>query len=473
MVQYDEENEEEERFSIKFMHRGKSVIADGISRRITPSDLLVVARTTLGIVVRNDDDTDDDGGVLLRLIYKGKTIARETGDNDDDDDDETTRPAFPPGTIPSKGGGGGRRIANVMVTGTSTTTSSIRELNSSRSDPLIRGFDDASSRNGVGSKSSSTSSSHYWGPSHSRQDDKYKFCRIRECTDASFGSRPGTSTPHAFEARRLLERLATDPGIVSILKSRELVVGTLGEMDPIDDRIMQKMQAEGGGCLLGYNTNRGLMIDVKLRTDDLSGFRPYRELASTLIHELSHNWVSEHDVLFWTNYGQMRVEYLWRHARLMRGGVFVGGKRTAALAGISDMILPRAADDGMNIAPSFRGGGGRSSNNNDMMGDDSRIMNGICQSVIEELTTEMAQHRIPAQLVAPAILTFGGDLMLETAKDDTDGFTGGHRLGTDSSSSSDPVDSIVGTSARERALAAAEKRAREAKDKSKDKSIDR
>ncbi len=34
--------------------------------------------------------------------------------------------------------------------------------------------------------------------------------------------------------------------------------GTLGEMDPIDDRIMQRMQLEGGKCLLGYKSNRGL-----------------------------------------------------------------------------------------------------------------------------------------------------------------------------------------------------------------------
>jgi hypothetical protein len=63
--------------------------------------------------------------------------------------------------------------------------------------------------------------------------------------------------------------------------------------------------------------------------------------------------------------------------------------------------------------------------------------------------------------------------MVETAKDDTDGFTGGHRLGTDLLSSPNPVDSIVGTSARERALTAAKKQAREAKGKSKDKSLNR
>ena len=64
------------------------------------------------------------------------------------------------------------------------------------------------------------------------------------------------TAPHASEARRLLERLKTNPGIVTILGSRELVVRTLGEVDPVDDRIMQMMQLEGGECLLGYITNR-------------------------------------------------------------------------------------------------------------------------------------------------------------------------------------------------------------------------
>jgi len=66
------------------------------------------------------------------------------------------------------------------------------------------------------------------------------------------------TAPHAFEARQLLEQLKTNPGIVAILRSRELIVGTLGEMDPVDDRIMQMMQLKGGECLLGYNTNHGL-----------------------------------------------------------------------------------------------------------------------------------------------------------------------------------------------------------------------
>ena len=90
----------------------------------------------------------------LPLIYKGRTIARES-DCDDDcgidceahDDERATPLALSAGmTLPSKDG-----IANVMVSGSVTTASGIRELNSSRSDPMMSGFDDEGSSSGNGS----------------------------------------------------------------------------------------------------------------------------------------------------------------------------------------------------------------------------------------------------------------------------------------------------------------------------------
>ncbi|KAL9187663.1 hypothetical protein ACHAXT_006041 [Thalassiosira profunda] len=411
-------------FTVKLSYKGKSASLDGISHQTTAAELLAEARRALAV----DDDT------ILRLLFKGKTVAQETVDGAPSED--ANEPAFPEGTkIPKSG-------AKVIVMGTAAT--GLEKLNSQRSDPLMRGFDDEKKKSAASSVLST-----YWGPKHGNQHKEYKFCRFQECTDASFGSRPGASTPHAFAARTLLKQLASDPGIVAILKSRELVVGTLGEMDPIDDRLMQKKQQEGA-CLLGYNTNHGMRIDIKLRTDDLSRFRPYNELASTLIHEVSHNWVGEHDVVFWTNYGQMRVEYLWTHALLMRGGVFVNGKRTAALAGVVDMILSPISG---NVAQSAT------------TPTETQLMEHICKSVIAELAKEMAQHRLPVQLVAPAVLTFSRELMAET-KDVVGLGAGGQRLGTHSSRPNDD-DVIAGATARERALAAAEKRARDANAKDK------
>lgn len=451
-------------FTIKFSHRGEVASVDNVDvRTISAKALLALARSSLDIITLAQHE-HDDRDVVLRLIYKGKTIAREGDVNTTDN-----RPAFSPDMTLSKD-----NLLKVIVM--SAPVSEIRELNSSRSDPLIRGFDDERQSN----KSKDTKSlSTYWGPLHTKQHTTYKFCRFQECTDASFGTRPGSSTPHAFEARRLLERLATDPGIVTILTSRELLVGTLGEMDPIDDRIAQQMEHEGGR-VLGYNTNYGMRVDIKLRTDDLSTFRPYKELASTLIHELSHNWVGDHTVLFWTNYGQMRVEYLWKHARLMRGGVFVSGKRTATLAEVTEMIQGVSSSSSTTSTAAGRISRGEVEGGNNNDSSKVRIMNHICRSVIEELVTEMSQHRLPVELIAPSIITFGEELMNETKDEDImKDMEGGHILGggdkiiiaaTTVVGDDQSESATVGTAAsvRERALAAAERRALEAKNKKKE-----
>ena len=409
-------------FSVTFSFKGKTASVTEISYETTKATLLSLARKHL--------DVSDD--IILKLLYKGKIIAQDTNS------DAADEPAFSQDVKISN------NTAKVIVMG--TAAKGIEVLNSQRSDPLLRGFDQVQQKKSPAS---------FWGV-HGQQHKEYKFCRLQECTDASFGTRPGASTPHAFEARRLLERLAGDPGIIAILTSRELVVGTLGEfstfgcniadqyvhrfdnlstiigeMDPIDDRLMQKKQQEGA-CLLGYNTNHGMRIDVKLRTDDLSSFRPYSELASTLIHELSHNWVGEHNILFWTNYANMRCEYLWKHALLMSGGDFVNGKRTAELAEVVHMIS------------------GSGKVNTTLVR--AHLMEHIYESVIQETAREMAQHYIPVQMIANSVLEFTKDLMKETRHVSSGG---GRKLGGSNDGNGTTL------SVKELALAAAERRARE------------
>lgn len=51
-------------------------------------------------------------------------------------------------------------------------------------------------------------------------------------------------------------------------------------------------------CLLGFNRNRGMEISLRLRTDDLAGFRKYNSIRQTLLHELTHMVHDEHDEHF-------------------------------------------------------------------------------------------------------------------------------------------------------------------------------
>ena len=334
-----------------------------------------------------------DARTTIKLLYKGKVLGQKS----------STDPVFP-ADVKSKS------VPKVVVMATSTEA--VTTLNAGRSDPLIRGFDDER-QPGAARVAAQTM---YWGPK-TAQHRHYKFVKLEACTWQSFGHRPNTNTPHAFEAIHILERLSTDPGVVAVMVERELVVNTLGEMDPLDDRLMQKKQ-QAGACLLGYNTNHGLRIDVKLRPDSLDGFLPYENIAATLIHELSHNWVGEHDALFWANYGQMRVEYLYRHATLAASGYIVDGRTTASLAGVSGLC---------------KGG-----------------LTGISNNVQKEVAKEMLQHGVPLEAVAPAIIKRCEELEVEGVAKDAEG----RKLGGGGNNGN----------ARELALAAAERRTKEKND---------
>lgn len=59
-------------------------------------------------------------------------------------------------------------------------------------------------------------------------------------------------------------------------------VGLLSELPP------QGKVGISPVCVLGLNVNRGQEIKLRLRTDDLRGFRKYDKIRETLIHELAH-----------------------------------------------------------------------------------------------------------------------------------------------------------------------------------------
>jgi len=363
-----------EPFQVQLLFKGRTV---SIEATLASRADELIASAVNALHVDADSST-------LKLLYKGKRL--EPG---------STTTVFT--TVPKK-------APKLMVL--ATNSDSVQELNSRRSDPTIRGFDQTTK------PSNQQHRNVHWGPD-TKQDKNYKFCRFQACDWQSFGHRPSDSTPHDFAARELLEQLATDPGVVAVLKERELVVGTLGEMDPIDDRLMRQKQTQGA-CLLGYNTNGGQRIDIKLRTDDLKGFRPYPDLVATLIHELSHNWVGEHNLLFWTNFGQMRAEYLVQHTLNNTTGFVVNGKTTAQLAGLPPL----------------------------------RTMNDIYEFVMNELARDMASHGLHPSMISAPIR----ERCLQLEEQQQEKKAGVTVSGGDADPSKTP---------REMALAAAERRAKD------------
>ncbi|KAJ3299456.1 hypothetical protein HK104_008812 [Borealophlyctis nickersoniae] len=110
----------------------------------------------------------------------------------------------------------------------------------------------------------------------SLEAESYTFQRIETL--------PGFSDTAA--ARKLLERLRDDIGIRTIMRKYKWMVGVLKELHPADRTI------------LGFNENKGQQIALRLRTNDLDGFRHFDTIRKVLLHELAHMVHSEHNADF-------------------------------------------------------------------------------------------------------------------------------------------------------------------------------
>ncbi|PRQ52634.1 putative WLM domain, PUB domain-containing protein [Rosa chinensis] len=108
--------------------------------------------------------------------------------------------------------------------------------------------------------------------------------------------------PPASEALKIMHMLAADPGIVAIMNKHCWHVGIMTEMAPVG------YVGISPKCLLGFNKNKGEEISLRLRTDDLKGFRKYASIKKTLLHELAHMIYSEHDATFYAFDKQLNQE---------------------------------------------------------------------------------------------------------------------------------------------------------------------
>ncbi|KAJ6800473.1 uncharacterized protein M6B38_200610 [Iris pallida] len=108
--------------------------------------------------------------------------------------------------------------------------------------------------------------------------------------------------PPPSEALRRMHMLACDPGIVAIMNKHRWRVGIMTEMAPVG------YVGISPKCILGFNKNKGEEISLRLRTDDLKGFRKYESIKKTLLHELAHMVYSEHDANFFALDSQLNQE---------------------------------------------------------------------------------------------------------------------------------------------------------------------
>lgn len=204
--------------------------------------------------------------------------------------------------------------AKVLLIGSTQTDVDI--VRSARADPLVKGFDALERDEKLRRKRTKRLQQSFWG---TKQHKEYKFCSIK----AEFKY----TTPTPYDAEALLQKLATDPAIVKIMTERKFVVGTLTEMSPAEAQ--ERMRQEGkNGDLLGFNENAGGRIVLRIRTDDVKGFRPYYDLINTLIHELTHNVFGPHDDKFWALFRELKAEYDRFHDGWSRNGRTVGNHGT-------------------------------------------------------------------------------------------------------------------------------------------------
>lgn len=134
--------------------------------------------------------------------------------------------------------------------------------------------------------------------------------------------------PDEAKARAILEELANDIGILATMKKYKFKVGQLFEMFP------EGMVGVDPVCVLGLNTNFGARIQLRLRTDDLEGFRKMDSIRKVLYHELAHNVHGEHDSKFYMLMRQIEKDVKaldWRTSKGHHVGGNVGGVSSATV----------------------------------------------------------------------------------------------------------------------------------------------
>ncbi|KAG0057492.1 hypothetical protein BGZ89_001847 [Linnemannia elongata] len=185
-------------------------------------------------------------------------------------------------------------------------------------------------------------------PVRNMDDDKYTFGPIQVLPEFQ----------EQDKARAVLERLKNDRGIIGIMKLHKWQVGALIELSPAQKTI------------LGYNRNKGELIALRLRTDDLEGFRHYDAVRKVLLHELAHNVWSEHDDNFHALNRQLNKEVQQLDWTAQNGSRVAGGDffdPANGLQGYHDDLEDHGVDGQSWKGGSYVLGGGASRRNTETL----------------------------------------------------------------------------------------------------------
>eukprot|EP01034_Spumella_vulgaris_P027073 gene27073-33743_t len=118
--------------------------------------------------------------------------------------------------------------------------------------------------------------------------------------------------PNRERALEILTELANDVGVLAVMEKHKWTVGSLCELYP------EGYVGVSETCVMGLNKNKGQSILLRLRTDDLKGFRNFTSIKKVLYHELAHNVHSDHDDQFHLLMRQIEKEVSlldWRQSK--------------------------------------------------------------------------------------------------------------------------------------------------------------
>lgn len=189
----------------------------------------------------------------------------------------------------------------------STAHSTLSTLHSQKPDPLLRPFTRPALPKYIGAPRRTR-------PAQGDLPSDYGFGRVEAL--AQFADKD--------RALAILEELRSDPGFLDVMRRKKWRVGALKEMPPEGKVGIDPV------CVLGYNTNNGQEIHLRLRTDDRLGFRSRISMRQVLAHELAHNEISEHnnefkELMRWIEREASKADWTKRGGRAVVKGYDAGG----------------------------------------------------------------------------------------------------------------------------------------------------